>query len=58
VYLMWWYRGNYNINGRDVQGKNVVINVDMSSLRVPWQNAHKNQHTENKHVEHQDPTDI
>ena len=28
-----------NINGRDVQRKNVVNNVDMSSLRAPWQNG-------------------
>ena len=26
-----------NINWRDVQIKNVVYNVDMSSLRAPWQ---------------------
>ena len=36
-----------NINWRDVQRKNVVNNVDMSSLRAPWQNGpYKNQHTE------------
>ena len=28
-----------NINGKDVQIKNVVNNVDMSSLRAPWQNG-------------------
>ena len=28
-----------NINWRDVQIKNVVNNVDMSSLRAPWQNG-------------------
>ena len=27
----------YNINWRDVQRKNVVNNVDMSSVRAPWQ---------------------
>ena len=27
----------YNINWRDVQRKNVVNNVDMSSFRAPWQ---------------------
>jgi len=36
-----------NINCRDVQKRNVVNNVDMSSLRAPWQNGqYKNQHTE------------
>ena len=36
-----------NINCRDVQRKNVINNVDKSSLRAPWQNGpHKNQHTE------------
>ena len=38
-----------NINLRDVQIKNVVNDVDISSLRAPWQNgtmAYKNQHTE------------
>jgi len=29
-----------NINWRDVKRKNVVNNVDMSSLRAPWQNGH------------------
>jgi len=28
-----------NINWRDVQRKNVVYNVDMSSLKAPWQNG-------------------
>jgi len=37
----------YNINWRDVQRKNVANNVDMSSLRAPWQKSpYKNQHTE------------
>ena len=36
-----------HINWRDVQRKNIVNNVDMSSLRTPWQNGpYKNQHTE------------
>ena len=36
-----------NINGRDVQRKNVVNNVDKSSLWAPWQNGpYKN--TQNK----------
>ena len=36
-----------NIIWRDAQRKNVVNNVDMSSLRAPWQNSpYKNQHTE------------
>ena len=35
------------INWRDVQRQNVVNNVDMSSLRAPWQNGrYKNKHTE------------
>jgi len=29
----------FNTNWRDVQIKNVVNNVDMSSLRAPWQNG-------------------
>ena len=29
-----WFR-EYNINGRDVQRKSVVNNVDMSSLLAP-----------------------
>jgi len=34
------------INWSDVQRKNFVNNVDMSSLRAPWQNGlYKNQHT-------------
>jgi len=37
----------FNINCWDVQRKNVVNNVDMSSLRTLWQNGpYKNQHTE------------
>jgi len=37
----------HNINWRDVQSKNVVNNVDMSSLRAPWKNGpYKNQNTE------------
>jgi len=28
-----------NINWWDVQTKNVVNNVDMSSVRAPWQNG-------------------
>jgi len=36
-----------NINWSDVQRKNVVNNVDLSSLRAPWQNGpYKNKHTE------------
>jgi len=36
-----------NINWRYVQKKNVVNNVDMSSLRASWQNGpYKNQQTE------------
>jgi len=37
-----------NINWRGVHRMNVVINVEMSSWRVPWQNGpFKNQHTQN-----------
>ena len=36
-----------NIHWRNVQRKNVVNNVDMSSLRAPWQNdPYKNKQTE------------
>jgi len=38
-----------NINWSDVQRKNVVNNVDMSSLRAPWQNSpYKNKHAEQR----------
>ena len=46
-----------NINWRDVQRKNVVNNVGMSSLRAPWQKkwpVEKHRTTR----EHQDATDI
>ena len=49
------------INWRDVQTKNVVNNVDMSSLRAPWQNGpykKLTQRTTQKHVQHHDATDI
>jgi len=48
------------INWRDVQRKNVVNNVDMPSLRAPWQNGLFETNTQNntKHVEHPDATDI
>ena len=58
-----------NINWRDVQRKNGVNNVDiklmkgksLSSLRTPWQNGPyttKKHRTTQKHVNHQDATDI
>jgi len=38
---------NQDYKLRNVQSKNVVNNVDMSSLRAPWQNGpYINQHTE------------
>jgi len=36
-----------NINWRDVQRKNVVNNVDMSSLRASWQNGPYTANTQN-----------
>jgi len=37
----------FNINWRDVQRKNVANNVDMISLRAPWQNGlYEEKHTE------------
>jgi len=36
-----------HINWRDVQIKNVVNNVDMSSLRAPWQNGPYKTYTQN-----------
>ena len=40
----------YNKNGRDVQRKNVVNNVDKSSLWAPWQNGpYKNTQNITKH---------
>jgi len=50
-----------HINLRDVKRKNIVTNVDMSSLRAPWQNgSYKNQHTEKheEHEKHEDATDF
>jgi len=49
----------YNINGRDVQRKNVVNNVDKSSLWAPWQNGpYKNTQNITKHGVYKDATDI
>ena len=48
-----------NINGRDVQRKNVVNNVDKSSLWAPWQNGpYKNAQYITKHGVYKDATDI
>ena len=48
-----------NINGRDVQRKNVVNNVDKSSLWAPWQNGpYKNTQNITKHGVNKDATDI
>jgi len=53
-----------NINGRDVQRKNVVNNVDKSSLWAPWQNGPykntQNINTQNitTHGVYKDATDI
>jgi len=55
------FLNNYYINWRDVQSKNGVNNIDMSSLRTPWQNGpykKQTQRTTQKHVENQDATDI
>jgi len=38
-YMLWIKQKKDNINWRDVQIKNVVNNVDMSSLKAPWQNG-------------------
>jgi len=44
-----------NINGRDVQRKNVVSNVDESSLRAPWQDGlYKNTKNITKHEVYKD----
>ena len=48
-----------NINGGDVQRKNVVNNVDKSSLLAPWQNGpYKNTQNITKHGVNKDATDI
>jgi len=48
-----------NINGRDVQRKNVVNNVDKSRLWVPWLNSlYKNTQNITKHRVYKDSTDI
>jgi len=50
---------NLNINGRDVQRKNVVNNVEKSSLWAPWQNGpYKNTQNITKHGVYKDTTDI
>jgi len=53
------YNGQYTndqINWIDVQRKNVVNNVDMSSLRASWQNGpyktHKEQHKNTQHTKY------
>jgi len=49
----------HNINGRDVQRKNVVNNVDKSSLWAPRQNGpYKNTKNITKHGVYKDATDI
>ena len=49
----------YHINGRDVQRKNVVNNVDKSSLWPLWQNGpYKNTQNITKHGVYKDATDI
>ena len=49
----------HNINEGDVQRKNVVNNVDKSSLRAPWQNGpYKNTQNITKHGVNKDATDI
>ena len=55
---------SYYINRRDFQIKNDVNNVDMLSLRTPWQNSpyenkQKQTHrTAQKHTEHKDKTNV
>jgi len=52
-------KSNININGGDVQRKNVVNNVDKSSLWAPWQNGpYKNTQNSTKHGVNKDATDI
>ena len=42
----------YHTNWREVQRKNIVNNVDRSSLRAQWQNgAYKNKHIEQHKTE-------
>jgi len=49
----------YNINGRDVQRKNVVNKVDKSSLWAPRQNGpYKNTQYITKNGVYKDATDI
>jgi len=49
----------FNINGGDVQNKNVVNNVDKSSLWAPRQNGpYKNTQNITKHGVNKDATDI
>ena len=48
-----------NINWRDVQGKNVVNNLDMSlGTMTKWPVQKPTHRTTQKHVEHHDATDI
>ena len=54
------WRGNSCINWGDVLRKNVVNNVDMSSLRAPWQKRPYKTNTQNNTTarQHHDATDI
>ena len=64
LYVLWLYFStiyffNGNINGGDVQRKNVVNNLDKSSLWAPWQNGpYKNTQNITKHGVNKDATDI
>ena len=50
-----WDNQDHNINWSDVQRKDVVNNVDMSSLKAPWQyDPHKNKHIK-QHKTHRTP---
>ena len=42
----------FNINGRDVQRKTVVNNVDKSNLWVPWQNGPYKRHRTSQNTEY------
>jgi len=61
-YIKWGSYNSFALSPRsDVQRNSAVNNVDMSSWRALWQNGpyQKQTHiTTQKHVEHQDATDI
>ena len=63
TYIIWpntrtmiiWVLSHHNMNWRDVQGKNVVNNVDMSSLSAPCEMARTKTNTQNRKKTYRTP---